>query len=120
MAEAEDVYTISDYLEGLFPGYTLTDKTFKAILSKYEIDVNTPVEDVPEKTKDLAEADIAELVASTSSVTGSIEDSDGGWKHREGGSQMTNFERKLLLQRANNLRKKYGLGKANIKIINLW
>lgn len=120
MAQAEDVYTISDYLEGLFPGYTLTDKTFKSILSKYNIGANAPVIDAPERVKDLAEADIAELVASTSSVTGSIEDSDGGWKHREGGSQMTNYERKLLLQRANNLRKKYGLGKVNVKIVNLW
>ena len=120
MAETEDLYTISDYLEGLFPGYILTDKTFKSILSKYGMSANTPARDVPEKVKDLAEADIAELLASTSSVTGSIEDSDGGWKHREGGSQMTNYERKLLLQRANNLRKKYGMGKANIKIVNLW
>lgn len=120
MAATEDVYTISDYLEGLFPGYTLTEKTFKSILNKYKTNADLPAYDVSDKVKDLAEADIAELLASTSSVTGSIEDSDGGWKHREGGSQMTNYERKLLLQRSNGLRKKYGLNKANIKIVNLW
>lgn len=120
MAETEDVYTISDYLEGLFPGYTLAEKTFKSILSKYDMNANIPADNVPEKVKDLAEADIAELLASTSSVSSSIEDSDGGWKHREGGGQMTNYERKLLLRRANNLRKKYSMGKADIKLINLW
>lgn len=120
MAQIEDVCTISDYLEGLFPGYTLSVKTFKSILSKYGIDAKMPESDVLEKVKDLAEADIAELVASTSSIASSIEDSDGGWRHREGGGQMTNYERKLLLQRANNLRKKYGLSKANVKIVNLW
>lgn len=120
MTNTEDIFTISDYLEGLFPGYTLSEKTFKSILRKYQIDASIPENEVPDQTKDLAEADIAELVASTSSVAGSIEDSDGGWKHREGGGQMTNYERKLLLQRANELRKKYGLGKARVKIINLW
>lgn len=119
MAEAEDVYTISDYLEGKFLGYTLNDKTLKAVLYEYNTDIYTLADDVPDKVKDLSEAKIAEILANMPSTSGSIEDSDGGWKHREGGSQITNQERRQLLRRANDLRKKYGLGKANIKIINL-
>lgn len=98
----------------------MPEETISSVLDDFGVFPEESKDGVPRKVKDLAEANIAKILADMPSVSGSTEDSDGGWKHREGGSQLSDSARKRLLQRANELFKKYNLGKPSIRIVNLW
>ena len=72
--------------------------------------------DLTVKQRDLCKAYTYLWCASTPSVTGSVEDSDGGWSHREGGKQSSAYDKRLMRQMGLDLLAKYGLNAAKSTI----
>lgn len=115
---ADETYTIEDYLRGCV-GFDVTDEMLKAVLVKRGISPGTPVESLTEEDLDLAEAELLYRGITIPSVRGSVEDADGQWKHKEGETEFYATDKKAMLQRANELRQKWGLdklGKTSITI----
>ena len=66
------------------------------------------VTDLSKKTKDLCKADLYMWCASTPSIVGSVEDSNGVWKHKEGGTQSSAFDKRNLRATADDVYEMYG------------
>lgn len=71
-------------------------------------------------------ADLYMYCSTLPSVSGTVEDSDAGWKHREGGAQKSASDRASLIDKANLIYRKYGetTNKSTIKLrpfgMRLW
>lgn len=121
----EDTVCVEDYLRGCV-GFEVNDNAITSILIDREIKPETPVHDLDKRLKDLCRADLYMWCASTPSTTGSVEDSDGGWKHKEGGSQSSAYDKRNLRVMANDIYKRYGenVSKSTIKLnprgMRLW
>lgn len=85
LSHTEDM-TIEDFLSGA-TAYEIADNALKRVLVKRKIAFGTMVSELTERQLDLATADIYMWCASTPSSKNDTEDSDGGWKHKEGGWQ---------------------------------
>lgn len=105
-----EVYTIEDYLRGCV-GFDVLDDMLRAVLVKRGIPSGTPTDSLTEEDLDLAEAELLYRGITIPSVRGSVEDADGQWKHKEGQTEFYATDKKAMLQRANELREKWGLGK---------
>ena len=99
--------TIEEYLRGCV-GFEVSDSAISTILIDRDIVPGTPVSEIAKRTRDLCKADLYMWCASTPSVTGSVEDADGDWKHREGGTQSSAYDKRNLRQMANDIYKLYG------------
>ncbi len=121
---AEDIshndMLIEDFLRGA-TAYEIADNALKRILIKRGIGAGSRVSDLPEKALDLATADIYMWCASTPSVKDSTEDSDGNWKHKEGGWQTSAYDKRQLREMAKELYEKWSETNnisSKIRIIN--
>ena len=105
--------TIEEYLRGCV-GFEVADSAIATILIDREIVPGTDV-------TTLGRADLYMWCASTPSVTGSVEDANGVWKHKEGGTQSSAYDKRNLRQMANDIYALYGenVRKSSIKIVNL-
>ena len=112
--------TIEEYLRGCV-GFEVTDSAITTILIEREIAPGTDVTTLEKRQKDLCRADLYMWCASTPSVTGSVEDANGVWKHKEGGTQSSAYDKRNLRQMANDIYALYGenVRKSSIKIVNL-
>ncbi len=112
--------TIEEYLRGCV-GFEVADSAITTILIDREIAPGTDVTTLEKRQKDLCRADLYMWCASTPSVTGSIEDANGVWKHKEGGTQSSAYDKRNLRQMANDIYALYGenVRKSSIKIVNL-
>lgn len=99
--------TIEEYLRGCV-GFEVSDSAISTILIDREIVPGTDISDIDKRTRDLCKADLYMWCASTPSVTGSVEDADGEWRHREGGTQSSAYDKRNLRQMANDIYKLYG------------
>ena len=99
--------TIESYLRGCV-GFDVSDNAINSILIDRELVPNLDIRDIDKRTKELCKADLYMWCASTPSVTGSIEDANGVWKHKEGGTQSSAFDKRNLRAMANDIYKKYG------------
>ena len=99
--------TIEEYLQGVV-GFEVKENAITSILIDREVEPNTDVTTLDKRTKDLCRADLYMWCASTPSVQGSVEDADGVWKHKEGGTQSSAFDKRNLRQMANDIYKLYG------------
>lgn len=99
--------TIEEYLKGKV-GFDVSDNAIASILVDREVEANADVTSLDKKTKDLCRADLYMWCASTPSKTGSVEDADGVWKHKEGGSESSAFDKRTLRQMANDIYGQYG------------
>lgn len=97
---------IEDYLRGA-TAYEIADNALLRVLIRREIDRDAMVEELTEKQLDLATADIYMWCASTPSVKNDTEDSDGGWKHKEGGWQTSAYDKRQLREMAKELYAKW-------------
>lgn len=73
-------YTIKNWLKGMVGDYEITDSTFESILFNNGLDADTPAVETSEMERDLSLADLYMAIATSSSKSGSIYDSDGGWQ----------------------------------------
>jgi hypothetical protein len=112
--------TIEEYLRGCV-GFEVADSAITTILIDREIAPGTDVTTLEKRQKDLCRADLYMWCASTPSVTGSVEDANGVWKHKEGGTQSSTYDKRNLRQMANDIYALYGenVRKSSIKIVNL-
>lgn len=112
--------TIEEYLRGCV-GFEVADSAIITILIDREIAPGTDVTTLEKRQKDLCRADLYMWCASTPSVTGSVEDANGVWKHKEGGTQSSAYDKRNLRQMANDIYALYGenVRKSSIKIVNL-
>ena len=102
-----NVITVEDYLRGCV-GFEVSDNALTTILIDRDIDPGTDVSTLDKRTKDLCKADLYMWCASTPSTIGSVEDADGEWKHKEGGTQSSAYDKRNLRQMANDIYKRYG------------
>lgn len=112
--------TIEGYLRGRV-GFEVTDSTISAILIDRGIAPGTDVSTLEKRQKDLCRADLYMWRVSTPSVTGSVEDANGVWKHKEGGTQNSAYDKRNLRQMANDIYALYGenVRKPSVRIVNL-
>nr|DAV38594.1 MAG TPA: hypothetical protein [Caudoviricetes sp.] len=106
--------TIEEYLVGCV-GFEVADSAIATILLDREVENGTPAADIEKRTKDLCRADLYMWCASTPSKKGSVEDADGYWKHKEGGTESSAFDKRNLRQMANDIYKMYGENTRNSK-----
>ena len=101
LSHTEDM-TIEDFLSGA-TAYEIADNALKRVLVKRKIAFGTMVSELTERQLDLATADIYMWCASTPSSKNDTEDSDGGWKHKEGGWQTSAYDKRQLREMAKEL-----------------
>lgn len=101
---------IEDYLKGK-AGFNVPDSMISAVMIDGGIPRGTYVSDLDQRTRELLLADLLYSAITIPSRTGSAEDSDGGWKHKEAEVEFTATDKKIMLQRANELRARWGLNK---------
>lgn len=107
--------TIEEYLYGVV-GFTVKENAITSILIDRNVEAGTDVSTLDKRTKDLCRADLYMWCASTPSVQGSVEDADGVWKHKEGGTQSSAFDKRNLRQMANDIYKLYGENVSSSKV----
>ena len=120
LSHTEDM-TIEDFLSGA-TAYEIADNALKRVLVKRKIAFGTMVSELTERQLDLATADIYMWCASTPSSKNDTEDSDGGWKHKEGGWQTSAYDKRQLREMAKELYEKWDeevVKGTKITIVNL-
>lgn len=99
--------TVEEYLYGCV-GFDVAENAIAAILVDRGVEAGSSVIALDKKTKDLCKADLYMWCASTPSIMGSVEDSNGVWKHKEGGTQSSAYDKRNLRAMANDIYKLYG------------
>lgn len=106
---------IEDYLKDL-TAFDITDGAIENVLIDAGVSAGSEVTSLTVKQMDLCKAYTYLWCASTPSITGSVEDSDSGWSHREGGKQSSAYDKRLMRQMGLDLLAKYGLNSAKSTI----
>ena len=111
--------TVEDYLHGCV-GFDVAENAIATILIDREVEAGSSVLVLDKRTKDLCKADLYMWCASTPSIMGSVEDSNGVWKHKEGGTQSSAYDKRNLRAMANDIYKLYGENtvSSRVKIIS--
>lgn len=111
--------TVEEYLHGCV-GFDVADNAIATILVDREVEAGSSVLALDKKTKDLCKADLYMWCASTPSIMGSVEDSNGVWKHKEGGTQSSAYDKRNLRAMANDIYKLYGENtvSSNMRIVS--
>lgn len=99
--------TVEEYLYGCV-GFDVAENAIATILVDRGVEAGSSVIALDKKTKDLCKADLYMWCASTPSIMGSVEDSNGVWKHKEGGTQSSAYDKRNLRAMANDIYKLYG------------
>lgn len=111
---------IEEYLRGVV-SYQVADNALNSILFKRKIAAGEMASALTEKQLDLCTADLYLWCATTPSTQNNTEDSDGGWKHVEGGWQTSAYDKRELRAMAKELYGKWGEnmpGKSKMKIVH--
>lgn len=99
--------TVSQYIRGISsmsPG----EEVLSNILFDRGISPDIPVVELSKKEKELLKADVYTALSNMPSVKVSVEDSDGNWKHKEGGGQVSDADKKRWASIANSIYAQYG------------
>jgi hypothetical protein len=99
--------SVEEYLRGCV-GFDVPDSAINTILADRKLAPGTSIHDMERKDKDLCRADLYMWCAGIPSVTGSVEDANGVWKHKEGGTQISVYDKRALRQMANDIYSEYG------------
>lgn len=98
---------IGQYLRGFF-AIDLTDATLASVLLRRGVSADAFIEDVSDKDRDVCLADLYIYMSTAPSVKNNTEDSDGGWKHTEGGYQIAVADKRAFRAMAKRLYAKWG------------
>ena len=111
--------TVEEYLYGCV-GFDVAENAIATILVDREVEAGSSVLSLDKRTKDLCKADLYMWCASTPSIMGSVEDSNGVWKHKEGGTQSSAYDKRNLRAMANDIYKLYGENtvSSNMRIVS--
>ena len=112
----------AEYLRGLV-GITISDNALQSILLGRGYNMDTQLCDIDQQTAELLKADLFVWFCTTPSTGGSVEDSDGNWKHKEGSYALTAYDKSYMLSLANTIYQKYGeetvTSTSKVTLINL-
>ena len=89
--------------------YGITDGAVENILIKAGVSEYAYWDELTVKQRDLCEAYTYLWCASTPVISGSVEDSDSGWSHREGGKQTSAYDKRLLRKMGLDILARYGI-----------
>lgn len=106
---------VEEYLKDL-TAYDVPDGAVENVLLDAGVTAGSEWDGLTVKQRDLCKAYTYLWCASTPSITGSVEDSDSGWTHREGGKQSSAYDKRLMRQMGLDLLAKYGLNSAKSTI----
>lgn len=106
---AENSQTALDYINGLFPGMTISEAIITNILYKTGIDPDVYVYDMTERERDLAYAYLILYLQPGMGNSQSVTDRDGDWEHSEKVSSWTYRDRVGLWRIAKALFDKWGV-----------
>ena len=111
--------TVEEYLYGCV-GFDVAENAIATILVDRDVEAGSSVLSLDKRTKDLCKADLYMWCASTPSIMGSVEDSNGVWKHKEGGTQSSAYDKRNLRNMANEIYRLYGEStvKSQMKIVS--
>lgn len=111
--------TVEEYLYGCV-GFDVAENAIATILVDRGVQADSSVLALDKRTKDLCKADLYMWCASTPSIMGSVEDSNGVWKHKEGGTQSSAYDKRNLRAMANDIYKLYGENtvSSNMRIVS--
>lgn len=111
--------TVEEYLYGCV-GFDVAENAIATILVDRDVEAGSSVLSLDKRTKDLCKADLYMWCASTPSIMGSVEDSNGVWKHKEGGTQSSAYDKRNLRAMANDIYKLYGENtvSSNMRIVS--
>lgn len=101
--------TVIDYINGFFPGVTVTDTIIANILFKTGVDAEASQWDLDERQRDLIYAYLILYLTPGSGTSQRVTDRDGDWEHSESTSAWTYSDRSNLLRLARALLKKWGI-----------
>ena len=107
MAWTDSDMKVSDWLRGLL-GVVISDNTINSVLAGRSIDGDAVLSSIEQRDAELLRADLYVWYCSNPSTGQSVEDADGGWKHKEGSYSLTPSDKKMMLTLANNIYSKYG------------
>lgn len=82
-SEAEEVYTIKDFLQGI--SSLLSESALQTILAKRKLSAETPYTELSEKEADLAEAEVYYQLSNLPVGGATSKQVDGSWSSSEGG-----------------------------------
>lgn len=99
--------SIEQYLRGKV-GFEVTDETLLSVLRDRDVTSGSDAGELDIRTKELLYADLCRWFLTAPSVSGSVEDANGVWKHKEGSSQYTAADKKHILAIANAIYSRYG------------
>lgn len=102
-----DPLNIEEYLRGFF-AVDISAATLASVLFKRGIPSGNPMTFVSEKDAELCLADLYIFMSTAPSVKNNTEDSDGGWKHTEGGFQIAVADKRAYRALAKKLYAKWG------------
>ena len=98
---------IEKHLRGCV-GYIITDEALNTILVNRDIESGTPVSILTKKQIDMCTAEVYLWCVKAPSISGNVEDADGGWKHKEGGSRLSASDKSKFLILAKAIYDMYG------------
>lgn len=99
--------TAEQYVRGIV-NMDLSDEVIANILSDRQIQPDSLVSNLDLKTKMLLKADVYMACSNMPSVKVSVEDADGNWKHKEGGGQISETDKRRWTAIANSIYAQYG------------
>lgn len=106
--------TVEDYLYGCV-GFGVPESAISTILFDRGVEQGSSVLSLDKKVKDLCKADLYMWCVTAPSVMGTVEDANGSWKHKEGGTELTATDKKHLRSMANSIYELYGEKTVNSK-----
>jgi hypothetical protein len=109
---------IEDYLKDL-TAFDITDGAIENVLIQAHVIPGSTVESLTVKQRELCMGYTYLWCATTPTISGSVEDADSGWSHREGGKQTSAYDKRLLRQMGLDLLAKYGINpiKSTIHVV---
>lgn len=113
----ESPYTIKDFLQGV--SSLLSENALRTILIKRNISPDTPIDELSEKERDLAEAEAYYQLSNLPVGGATIKDVDGSWSHSEGGWTVSGANLSEWWRKYVSLREKWGekvLKQSTIKV----
>lgn len=112
--------TIAQYLSDISP--LLTEGDIRTVLRKRGISPDTPLWDLNERERDLAEAEAYYKLCDQPVGGQTVKDVDGSWSHSEGGWTVSKANIEMWYKKYATLRELWGepvISRSRIRIINL-
>ena len=113
--------TVVQYMKGII-GVNIPDDTISVILDNRGILESETISALTVEQKDLLRADIYSYCTTIPSTSGVVDDSDGDWRHREGGIKLSEQDKRRMERIANAIYRKYGetvMASSSIRIVRL-